>query len=249
MDLLTKSVISQNTRLHQTIVESAEKQSMQLSCHFPDDSQCPLFGLTKSSPPQKMGFTLIELLVVIAIIGILAALSFGAYNSVFNKTRTLQCMNNLMIHGRAITSYQSDHNQTFPLANAPTNNWVFLTLPYEEVALVGIKDPRASKSPYLCPEVIRSLPNAGGACTYGMNSQLSELSASRVQHPSRTALLADGRFQQSVNTWILHITPSLSPRPVHKGRAHVLFADFHVALVNSNSIPASSTDPFWNPQY
>lgn len=84
-------------------------------------------------------------------------------------------VNNLMIHGRAITSYQSDNNQAFPLANPSKDNWAFRTVPYEEVAMVGLKDPRASKSPYLCPEVIRSLPNTGRACTYGMNSQLSEL--------------------------------------------------------------------------
>lgn len=249
MSLSDTSVISQNTRIHQACVESSENRSMQLSCYCPNDSLGPLFGLLKSSPPQKRGFTLIELLVVIAIIGILAALGFGAYNSVFNKTRTLQCTNNLLIHGRAITAYQADYNQTFPLANAPTNNWVFLTMGYAEVAsLVGVKDPKASKSPFLCPEAIRSLPNAAGECTYGMNTNLSELSAGKLQYPSRTALLADGRYEQSSTRWILKITPSFPPRPVHKGRAQVLFADFHVGLVDSNSIPASLTDPFWNPQ-
>jgi prepilin-type N-terminal cleavage/methylation domain-containing protein/prepilin-type processing-associated H-X9-DG protein len=193
------------------------------------------------------GFTLIEILVVIAVIAVLASLLLPGASLLRRGARNVQCLNSLRTHGLAMNAFLDDNNQTFPIANTSTDNWVFQTYKYAGGILYSIRSGGASKSPYICPEAVLSEPSAGGgnACTYGMNDQFSQLNRNRVRQPSRTALLADGYFFKPSASWILQINAGILPALVHQKAANVLFADFHIESVKQ--IPQSSMDVFWNP--
>ncbi|HEY3269131.1 MAG TPA: prepilin-type N-terminal cleavage/methylation domain-containing protein [Armatimonadota bacterium] len=64
----------------------------------------------------RTGFTLIELLVVIAIIAILAALLFPVFANAKRTALLTQCTNNLRQCGYAISLYEADYEDRFPLA-------------------------------------------------------------------------------------------------------------------------------------
>src|SRR5437870_4018593 len=61
----------------------------------------------------RTGFTLVELLVVITIIGILAGLLFPAIQSMRNRARQTECLNNITQVGKGTLSYESA-KQRFP---------------------------------------------------------------------------------------------------------------------------------------
>jgi len=71
--------------------------------------------MTKSSPPPpERGFTLIEVIVVIAIIAILAALLIPSLQSVYEKGKATQDLNNLRQIGTLMQSYLNDKDQLLP---------------------------------------------------------------------------------------------------------------------------------------
>jgi prepilin-type N-terminal cleavage/methylation domain-containing protein len=92
----------------------------------------------------REGFTLIELLVVIAIIAVLIALLLPAVQSSREAARRMQCANNLMQIGLALSAYESAHlayppgsvDATSPLRpNAPGSyqfGWIAQVLPFLE---------------------------------------------------------------------------------------------------------------------
>jgi len=70
--------------------------------------------IKSSPPPAKHGFTLIELLIVIAAIGILAAISVPALNSVYERAKATKDMSNLRQIGSATQMFMNDNNGVFP---------------------------------------------------------------------------------------------------------------------------------------
>jgi len=69
----------------------------------------------KSTPVWSAGFTLIEILIALAIIGLLAAISFPAYNTYLDKAKLTVAINTLSTVRRAIDDYYS-HNSVYPPA-------------------------------------------------------------------------------------------------------------------------------------
>ena len=68
---------------------------------------------------DRKGFTLIELLVVIAIIAILAAILFPVFARARRAAQRTSCLNNLKQIGTAITMYESDWDDRYPLVTGP----------------------------------------------------------------------------------------------------------------------------------
>jgi prepilin-type N-terminal cleavage/methylation domain-containing protein/prepilin-type processing-associated H-X9-DG protein len=68
---------------------------------------------------DRKGFTLIELLVVIAIIAILAAILFPVFARARRAAQRTSCLNNLKQIGTAISMYESDWDDRYPLVTGP----------------------------------------------------------------------------------------------------------------------------------
>lgn len=69
----------------------------------------------KENGKRRRFFTLIELLIVIAIIAILAAILLPALNAALEKSRSIQCSNNLSNMMKAQIFYSSDYREYFPV--------------------------------------------------------------------------------------------------------------------------------------
>jgi prepilin-type N-terminal cleavage/methylation domain-containing protein len=74
---------------------------------------------------MRKAFTLIELLVVIAIIAILAAILFPVFAQAKEAAKKAAYISNLKQVGTGFSIYQSDNDDTFPLAHIkrPDNTW------------------------------------------------------------------------------------------------------------------------------
>lgn len=97
---------------------------------------------------KRQGFTLIELLVVITIIGILMSILIPGALGVRERGRLLECASQVSQLGKAIRSYESQHN-LFPLnwgtgttdgsASSKGHSWIALCLPQlDETVLYGL---------------------------------------------------------------------------------------------------------------
>lgn len=77
--------------------------------------------MLRQLPRNRTGFTIIELLVVIGTIGILIALSLPAISNVRERSRALQCVNNLRQIGLALHNYHEIHSLLPPGVIAKKN--------------------------------------------------------------------------------------------------------------------------------
>ncbi len=83
---------------------------------------------------RQKGFTLIELLVVIAIIALLLAILVPALTRIQAAARQIQCLSNLRQLGMCFNMYWNDHDNSFPVNDAPPepsyHYWFYSLLPY-----------------------------------------------------------------------------------------------------------------------
>lgn len=139
----------------------------------------------------QRGFTLIELLVVIAIIAILAAILFPVFAKAREAARASACQSNMNQIGKAMKSYMTDWEDTYPTnrywgtnihfdiplsrneINPATGepwvfeygpNWVEALYPYIE----RVGDPGDNQSVWKCP--CAKMNKAGYGATYGTAS-------------------------------------------------------------------------------
>jgi prepilin-type processing-associated H-X9-DG protein/prepilin-type N-terminal cleavage/methylation domain-containing protein len=196
--------------------------------------------------PGAMAFTLVELLATIAIIGVLAALSIVAVQSVRESARNTQCVNNLRQIGVAARLWSGDNKgKIVPVFNPGDNNnplsealWPSLLAPY-----VGYKLPLPaieSAEVFICP----SIPGRFG---YGYNyTYLSYIQKTagieqwalynEIARPSRTVMIMDS----GENGWKPYARrPEGSQKDYivdfrHKGSANVLWIDGHVSSEKKN---------------
>jgi type II secretory pathway pseudopilin PulG len=82
---------------------------------------------------RRGGFTLVELIVLIAIVTILAALLLSALGRARERSRVVQCTNNLRQMGTALQSFYASRRVYPAAANPPNGSWYsvhFLLLEY-----------------------------------------------------------------------------------------------------------------------
>jgi prepilin-type N-terminal cleavage/methylation domain-containing protein len=199
-------------------------------------------------------FTLIEILVVIAIIGILAALVIPAVRGVVDSGRATKSLSNLKQIGVAIAAYGGDNNGTIPPHHDPDNavipgnggaSYARFLAPYTTISghntIAGLNyngQPNAfvnGKRPpgiFASPNSTNVVALASYETDYGYNQWASRSDKYRYINrvPRRSKLLAVADTSWA-NINFAAGTSSLTNR--YRGKATVLYFDFHAELADS----------------
>jgi prepilin-type N-terminal cleavage/methylation domain-containing protein len=108
---------------------------------------------SRQHPLSRSGFTLIDLVCVIVIIGVIASISVGAFDSLKNRARRLNCVSNLKSLYGAAAAHLSDKGQ-WPQVSARlinqspgeyTSRWLDALSPYG-ITLKQLTCPAAAAS-------------------------------------------------------------------------------------------------------
>jgi prepilin-type N-terminal cleavage/methylation domain-containing protein/prepilin-type processing-associated H-X9-DG protein len=199
---------------------------------------------------RAKGFTLIELLVVIAIIALLVAILLPSLARAREQARQAVCASNQRQMGIAFYYYIDSNRDTFPFYRAWECPWAGNTGNdrqchwFERIRWYIIDDksvPQEFKC-WNCPSSARARYDAN-FLTYGYNyTHLGDAvnpvitKLSDVREPSRTIVTADTDERNKADPWGSVISPAdywFVVYPVgirHRGRANVLYADWHVDL-------------------
>ena len=223
------------------------------------------------------GFTLIELLTVIAIIGILAAIIVPVVSSVREKARASQCVSNLRQMASALQLYANENKNALPPAMRPwggdqKNAWMYSIWTYvgyaESAFIPDFNDLKGynTSSPlnvFKCPSTILARYNVStykpasaevpnrNLFSYGLNCMgednwaawIAPIKLSKVSAPSRTAMIAECSFPLG-SQYGYRGEYGLLP---HNNGANFAFFDGHVEHRSKSAIPATDTDPAFNP--
>ena len=216
---------------------------------------------------KSTSFTLIELLIVISIIAILAAMLLPVLSQAREQARGVQCLNNHMTLGKAITIYMDDFKEYLPpMTQGSGQNIRIWWSRYESQRVIapylGDKRCQPGEPQTLCTKGAKLFcPSASETTTdstIAMNVRIltaieviSHFSNRRHWNiPSATCLALDGQKSGEASG-------SNGPYPYrHTGKNPVLFADMHAAMILripvSNSSwygyhPNAWAAYFWNP--
>lgn len=164
----------------------------------------------------RRGFTLIELLVVIAIIAILAAILFPVFAKARDAARASTCVSNMNQIGKAIKTYMTDWEDTFPTnrtkasGQTPSSlvnyvqlspdadtfqpfiygvNWVEAL--YSSIERVGDSDD--NQSVWKCPaaRATRYMNDSTASNTYALNYNLIEQPEGILKNGSNTMMIRE----------------------------------------------------------
>lgn len=213
----------------------------------------------------RAAFTLIELLVVIAIIAILAGMLLPALGAARGKARAAQCSSNLRQLGTGVQLWQDDHNGNITGLSGVFPSWTNTAGP--QAWTQHVADYAGGKTKiFIEPE-----PTPSGAATldidYYLNLLPGYLQAGTAGNGEYTLTL---RNIQSTSTFIL-MSKDLDPAAtaddidptnemkdlsglggaagdlagLHQGLENFLFADGHVAALNTKAYSPSSATYFY----
>lgn len=193
--------------------------------------------------PNTPGFTLIELLVVIAIIGMLASMMLPALARAKEKSRAVQCANNLRQLGMALQMYGDDNDQRLPMAHGSVSwnslspePWTRPLLPYygsTNILRCASMSQHHRKSPYSY--------FMGSLAAFVQAKDAASVVLSRVSLPTQYILSGDTNWPFDTDDadpdnytqdtlFAYQADPRLPDDEnalVHTDRLNVLFADLH----------------------
>ena len=198
---------------------------------------------------RRHAFTLIELLVVVAIIALLITILLPSLALAREQAKRTVCASNQRQMGMAFNYYTQGNSDTFPPYRAAENPgaaqtgsaryyWWFERIRWYFAYDKGVPD---TFNCWFCPSSTNSKYDADNL-SYGYNythlgdapipvwTRLQDITA-----PAKTIVTADSHDSSTGWGWCAVITPRdywviypVGPR--HRGKANVLWADWHVDL-------------------
>ena len=179
------------------------------------------------------GFTLIELLVVVVVIAILISLAFPVFNTVQERGRMTQDLNNLRQIGIATQTYLNDNDDVLF-----TNGGIWIT----QLRPKYLPNWKIFQSPF--DHRVASEDNATAPVSYGLNgNSVLGISTDKIVRPTAFILFASAQdnnaakvnFQGVAGAAVTVYKATSSPGGVAVGGTHnnrtrinALFADLHV---------------------
>lgn len=156
---------------------------------------------------ERRGFTLIELLVVIAIIAILAAILFPVFAKAREAARASHCQSSMNQIGKAIKSYMTDWEDTFPTnrtwakvgpqaANTDPDASVDLTVDNNQDYIFGQPNPTAKQGPNWVEGLYSYVEKVGNP---GDNASVWKCPNARVQTASTASTNACVTYAININ--------------------------------------------------
>jgi prepilin-type N-terminal cleavage/methylation domain-containing protein/prepilin-type processing-associated H-X9-DG protein len=198
---------------------------------------------------RSNGFTLIELLVVIAIIAILAGLLLPALAAAKAKSVQTKCLSNLKQINLCMVMYAGDNLDRMPTTNSVPGQDIWWW--YKELAkpYAGLKGPSGSNDTmFACPKDRGWAPNPAylkphymndtldygsyvfnGCHGNGNTNHLLNVALARVQHPSRTFLMAEWPIHWGYS-WHKSLTGTANI-PYTNAVNNVSFVDGHASYI------------------
>jgi prepilin-type N-terminal cleavage/methylation domain-containing protein/prepilin-type processing-associated H-X9-DG protein len=213
----------------------------------------------------RRAFTLIELLVVIAIIAILAGLLLPVLAKAKVRAIQTQCLSNLKQLNLAMVLYCSDNGDRTPARDSvPTRDiwWWYKEL---DKSYAGIRGASSTNDfVFQCPKDRGWAPNAGylnphftnptldygsyvfNGCDNGGNTNhLLNTVLTRVQHPSRTFLMAEWPIHWGYS-WHYSLTGKANI-PYNDSLNNVSFVDGHAGKIKLYYNPGLGPNPYAYP--
>jgi len=179
------------------------------------------------------GFTLIELLVVVVVIAILISLAFPVFNTVQERGRMTQDLNNLRQIGIATQTYLNDNDDVLF-----TNGGIWIT----QLRPKYLPNWKIFQSPF--DHRVALEDNATAPVSYGLNgNSVLGISTDKIVRPTAFILFASAQdnnaakvnFQGVAGAAVTVYKATSSPGGVAVGGTHnnrtrinALFADLHV---------------------
>lgn len=182
-------------------------------------------------------FTLIELLVVITIIAILVGIALPVFNSVQERARITQDLNNLRQIGIGTQTYLNDHDGIYFL---PTEDWMTDLHPKYLPIWKVFQSPFDRRAP--------SENDSSAPISYGFNANATinsnALSSDRIVNPTEFIVFAPAQPFSKIATDTSATVSNISPATQNHGtRINACFADMHVENLLWTVFNSDAPDP------